>query len=201
VSMAFWLPATSGAQTLFSNFGPGQSYNAGSSWVIGIAVEGKSGVLAAPFVPSETATLSDVMAALDSEGSVNFYVESDSGSGPGSILDTLTTTDTIGISPSILTYTCSSCTELTEGTTYYLVAVSPGGLYSGWDDSDSDFGTFYFNGIGSATGPWTLETETSDTLPAFEVDGMPLTPTPEPSSFALMLLGVGCVLVVLKWIG
>jgi hypothetical protein len=198
VSTAFWLPMTAGAQTLFSNFGPGQSYNSGSSWVIGIVVEGTSSVLAAPFVPSQTATLSDVMAPLDSEGSVNFYVESNSGSGPGSILDTLTTTETIGIFPSILTYTCSTCTELGAGTTYYLVAVSPGGLYSGWDQSNSDFGTFYANGNGSATGPWTSVTTSSDTLPAFEVDGTPLTPTPEPSSFALMMLGLGGVLVMLK---
>ncbi|HXO44732.1 MAG TPA: choice-of-anchor R domain-containing protein [Candidatus Cybelea sp.] len=166
--------------------------------MIGIVVEGTSGVLAAPFVPSQTATLSDVMAPLDSEGSVNFYVESNSGSGPGSILDTLTTTETIGIFPSILTYTCSTCTELGAGTTYYLVAVSPGGLYSGWDQSNSDFGTFYVNGNGSATGPWTSVTTSSDTLPAFEVDGTPLTPTPEPSSFALMMLGLGGVLVMLK---
>jgi hypothetical protein len=199
--MAFCLPTTAKAQTLFSNFGPGQSYNTGSSWVVGTVVEGESSVLAVPFVPPENATLSDAMAALNNEGSVNFYVESDSGSGPGSILDTLTTMGTIGVSPSILTYTCSSCTELTGGTTYFLVAVSPGGLYSGWNFSNSDFGTFYGNGIGSATGPWTSETSLSDPLPAFEVDGTPLTPIPEPSSFALMLLGVGGVLLMLKRLG
>ncbi|HEY4709604.1 MAG TPA: PEP-CTERM sorting domain-containing protein [Candidatus Acidoferrales bacterium] len=198
VSMCFWLPTTAEAQTLFSNFGPGQSYDAGTSYVVGVVDEGVSSVLGIPFVPSETANLLDVMAPLNSEGSVNFYVESDSGSGPGSILDALTTTETIGISPSILTYTCSSCTELTVGNTYYLVAVSPGGLYSGWNLSNSDFGPDYVNGVGSATGPWTLAESATDPLPAFEVDGTPLTPTPEPSSFALTLLGIGGVLVMLK---
>jgi PEP-CTERM motif len=190
VSISFCLAASAKAQTLFSNFGPGQSYNSGTLWVVGTEVEGESGVLAVPFVPSETATLSDVMAALGEEGSVDFYVESDSGGEPGAILDTLTTTGTIGSSSSILTYTCSSCSELTSGTTYFLVAVSsPVDGYSAWNDSNSDVGSYYYNGTGSATGPWTLTTSGSDTLPAFEVDGTPLTPTPEPPS--QLLFGTG----------
>jgi PEP-CTERM motif len=160
--------------------------------VVGIVDEGTSLVIASPFIPSETTTLSDVMAALSEEGSVNFYVESDSAGEPGSILDMLTTTETIGSSASILNYTCSTCSELTAGTTYFLVAVSPGGLFSGWNQSNIATGTLYDNGAGSATGPWTPSSST-EPLPTFEVNGTPLTPTPEPNSISLVLIGAGLV--------
>jgi hypothetical protein len=190
VFISFCLAASAKAQTLFSNFGTGQTYNTGTASVVGTVIKDEPIVLAVPFVSSQTATLSDVMAPLGGEGSVNFYVESDSGGQPGSILDTLTTTETIGSFSSILTYTCLSCSELTSGTTYFLVAVSPpGNGFSDWFISNSDFGALYGNDIGSTSGPWTATTSLSDPLPAFEVNGTPLTPTPEPPS--QLLFGTG----------
>jgi hypothetical protein len=199
VYISFCLPASATAQTFFSNFGPGQSYNTGTASVVGTVIKDEPVVLAVPFLSSQTATLSDVMAALGGEGAVNFYIESDSGGQPGSILDTLATTETIGISSSILTYTCTSCSELTSGTTYFLVAVSPpGNGFSDWFISNSDFGTLYGNDIGSTTGPWTATTSLSDPLPAFEVNGTPLAPTPEPGTGVLWLTGIGLMIVIMR---
>jgi hypothetical protein len=89
--------------------------------------------------------------------------------------------------------------ELTSGTTYFLVAVSPpGNGFSDWFISNSDFGTLYGNDIGSTTGPWTATTSLSDPLPAFEVNRTPLAPTPEPGTRVLWLTGIGLMIVIMR---
>jgi hypothetical protein len=122
------------------------------------------------------------------------YVESDSGGEPGTILDTLTTAGSVGSTSSILTYTCAICSQLLGGTEYFLVAQATGAL--GWNGSNSDTGTYY-SSFTSPTGPWVAVTPTNTPLPAYEVDGTPVS-TPESGTFSLLLMGIGLVLVMRK---
>jgi hypothetical protein len=181
------------ADTIFTNFGsPGQTYES-SAYLLSPGFS-----LASPFVPSETATLTDAMLALSQFiGPVSpptVYVESDSGGEPGTIIDTLTTAGTLGSTPSILTYTCAICSQLVGGTEYFLVAEATGAV--GWNGSNSDTGT-YFSSFTSPTGPWVAVTPTDTTLPAYEVDGTPAS-APEPSTLPMLAIGLFVVAGVIK---
>jgi PEP-CTERM motif len=192
------LPNSLRADSVFSNLGPGQTFNASEAYGLG-----PSGPLASPFVASETVTLTDVLLALSGPASgpgsgatVNFYIESDSAGLPsGTILDTLTTAGSISSTPSILTYVCSVCSQLTSGTTYFVVALDVSPTGADWFISNSDTGTFYGNETGSLTGPWSPAT--FDEIAAFQVDGTPGTPTvPEPSSLLLLSAGLLALLAI-----
>lgn len=120
---------------------------------------------------------------------VNVYIESDSGTGPGSILASLSQ---VGVIPSfgsgsgLVTFTCSGAGCTLGAGTYWLVAVeTDSGTEQIWDFAYQDATiSNYFNQLGSATGPWNgPDLETNN---AYQIDGEA---TPEPGS--LILLGSG----------
>lgn len=187
--------------TVFSNFGPSQTYVGNSWWEVG-ATTTSAGVQvdAFPFVPTQTATVTGAdlaLAAYSAVSPLNLFVESNTGSGPGSILATLTENGSYSDYPttSVVNFSCSgSCATLDAGTMYYLVAqqTDPANT-TFWLYSFGDTGTWYYDETGSETGPWTAATA-GDQISAFDVTGTPGTavpPIPEPGSLAL--LGSGLV--------
>jgi hypothetical protein len=192
------------ADVIFSNFGPGQTYQGASWWDVGLVTAGvPAQVIAFPFMPSQSATLTGADLALatvagSSSTPLNVFIESSSAGAPGTILDTLTQSGSIPVYPTtaVVNFACSgSCSTLDAGTMYWIVAqeTDPANTAGWMFNSIGDTGTWYFNSLNSETGPWSVAT-TGNTFAAFDVTGTAATPTiPEPASLALLgsgLLGI-----------
>jgi hypothetical protein len=181
------------ADTIYSTFGPGQTF-IGPGWNIGTVNPSVNDVIASPFIPIETVTLSDAVLALEGtedNSPMTVYIESSAGGAPNTIIDTLTQVGSIPVFPSrgLVDFTCSSCSLLDAGTMYFIVAVQGDpSTQDGWLFSPTGTGTIYGNLLGSATGPW-HQLPDADHFPAFEVNGTPAA-TPEPSTIALFGTGL-----------
>jgi hypothetical protein len=180
------------ADAVYSNFGPGQTFST-TAYVIG-TVPGLNQLIASPFTPTESATLTDTILAMRTRpgtpgiNPVTVFIESSLNGAPGSILDTLNQVGTIGTTSSLIDFTCSSCSLLNAGTMYFVVAYqSSPAEEQGWNLSVGPTTTIYDNAIGSPTGPWSEDSNSSPG--AFEVNGT-VGATPEPSSIALFGTGV-----------
>jgi len=189
------------ADTLFTNFGPGQTYLGNAWWNVGGVPGTPPEANAFPFIPTTTGTLTGADLALAggsaSISPLNVYIESSSGGAPGTILDTLTQSGSYSAYPvtTVVNFTCSgSCSTLDAGTMYWIVATQtvPTNLAL-WLRNFNDSGPWYFNETNSATGPWTLaSTALGTNFSVFDVTGTPSnSPVPEPSSLAM--LGSGLV--------
>jgi hypothetical protein len=115
-----------GPSSTNSSFGPGQTYGSSSGGYDIGTVLNLSQVIAIPFMPAETVRLTDAVLALqqiDGHDPMKVYIESSSGGAPGSVLDTLNQVGSIKpFSPSLVDFTCLSCSVLDAGTMYFLVA-------------------------------------------------------------------------------
>ena len=196
LSAVLCLPAPLMADTIFSNFAPGTHFTTAPSGDIG-GMPGQVQVLAAPFTPDETAVLSDVEIPLFDLSSnpppFSVYLASSQSNGePGALVEQLTQTAAASLTPSLIEFTCSTCPQLDEGTTYFVIAVpSTGGNplnVTDWNEIANDPALSYFNESGVASGPWL--TDSQDSL-ALQVDGGSVTVSsvPEPSGVVLLATG------------
>ncbi len=177
------------AETIFSTFGPGDSYdNLAGAGIFGPPNPVQN--IAASFTPAQNYLFdsADLALLMFPEGGANtsntfdVWLMSDSGGLPGTIIESFSLSiefNSSGI------YTVSGVPHplLTSGTTYW-VAVSPDG---------STFGTWFFNdqgekglAIGHLGPPFGLNS--NEPAPAFRVEGT-LASVPEPAT--MILLGSG----------
>lgn len=198
--LAVSLPTSLLADTIFSNFGPGNPYAPDLGTDIG-GMSGQVQVLAVSFVPDATATLTDVQLPLNLRRAgappISIYIGASLGDGqPGAVLGELTQVGTIGLTSSLVEFTCSSCLQLDAGETYFVIAVpSASGdpnEVTEWDYIVGDNAPFYFNESGVPSAPWLEQSGIDSNLPALQVDGTPLSTgsTPEPSTLVLFATGV-----------
>ena len=126
------VPARAGSIAVFSNLGPGQSFNTQQGWEIDGGITGDQ-VIANAFTPAADVDLTQAQLALGSTlglDTMDLYLESDSSGAPGAVLAELTLQGSIGaFTPpdgggALVTYTCTSCPTLAAGTQYWLVSLS-----------------------------------------------------------------------------
>ncbi|MGC4045019.1 MAG: choice-of-anchor R domain-containing protein [Armatimonas sp.] len=178
--------ASAHADTIFDNFGAGNTYQAGS-WEF----RGENNISridrAKSFVPSQSYSLTSIETALYWEtGDKNFDISiySDAGGAPGTALSTFTQLATAPLGQTILYTSAYSGITLNAGSTYWVVinAASPnssdGGFWLASSPTDTGFSTF-------SGGSWNTSTSGS---PVIRVSGTLTAAAPEPASLVLLCL-------------
>jgi hypothetical protein len=185
---------------IFSNYGPAGSFNTVAGNALGFfAFQGNlsNEAVAMPFTASQTADLTLAILPLQLISGANFpvsvFLESDNNGTPGTILASLTQQfDVTFIAGNDSFAYTGAPVKVSAGVSYWLVAAQPnafvGQTLNGWFGPPSPVnGTIDFNATGSPTGPWSNE---SGIISAFQLDGTPVTTTPEPGTFGLLASSV-----------
>jgi hypothetical protein len=177
---------------VFSNLGPGNSYNGSGAYVI----SGSTTIFGdldqgSQFVPSQTVTLDSIEAALTYDRGPNameLWLMSDDAGVPGSILESFSFTNLPpfdSTSTALAVGTSASHPLLMAGTQYWVIASTDG-------DTRGDFNLNSTGDTGDVVrmdgGSWILFNAQAA---AFRVSGTEAAPVPEPVS--IVLLGSGLV--------
>lgn len=189
------LAASAHAQVLKSNFGPGDSFNAGTSYVIvGTGSFISYQAISVTFVPSATAPLGSVDLGANRNLGTNSYVISlsvDNGGQPGALLESWTTTLP---GSGVVTSLTSVVNPLLDSSTTYWLTLEAGApnAFGGWAFNDQgDTGHFLQSSSGGA---WVAQ---GGTAPVYRINGAGAS-APEPGSVALLGLGIAAAGVA-RW--
>ncbi len=196
--------ATAGAaradQIIFSNFGPGMTFDTNHGYTVAGSGAQGTAVIANRFTATSNLSFISAQLALGlSSGSpsiLQVLLETDAGGLPGSIIETINVN--IGPFPPGGVVTAMSVLNplLTSGANYWLVVYAPGSNTAAeWNFSLGDVPTlnnFASNQIPSATGPWTFAA--GPVRSAFQINGN--SPVPEPAT--LLLLGPALAVMALR---
>lgn len=186
------LSAPARAATIYTTFGPGDSFSVGGGYVIGATFPTEDpGAVAASFVPGFDATLESISIATDHSGGLNsytVYLAANSGGLPGDPIETFANVSFT--SPAtVLTLNSVLNPDLSAGTTYWIVLqVADITQFSSGHWSFNDQG---INGLVAGKpfldSGWLLSSQPFS-LPAFAVHGAAV---PEPVVSVLLLVGAG----------
>jgi hypothetical protein len=194
------VPPSGHADVVFSDYGPGYSYNVDYGYTVGY--ERLDYVPAAAFTPASDYTLTQIdlsIGYVQGINSVKVDLLQDSNGVPGALIESwnLRNLDPFGSVGVVETVAPVSTVSLLGGTEYW-VEVTPrvedtprnGGTWAGWNwNSQGVSGDFYQTSDGTVinSGP--------NTLPAFEVLGTVVTAVPEPG-FVLPVASLLAALLV-----
>jgi hypothetical protein len=195
VTLCCWSPVQ--AEVLYSTFGPGDSYDPTTGWVVGDDTgQGTRYQVAAPILnlSSELSYLDSIeFAALlfrgDNASPLTISIALDAGTFlPGAILESVTITN-IQSASAVYTASFSSTTLLDNNLTYWVI-LSPDlatddAFFWMWNDLNRPNAAFW----STDTNQWTYDNFAM--APAFAVNGTPVTVIHEPSS--VLLMGAGLI--------
>jgi hypothetical protein len=190
ILLASYTPAA--ADVVFSNFGPGNSYDLDSGWVVAgptsNAPDGP-GEWAFAFTPSSDFTLTQIDVAISNDTapiSVTLSLDNASGGLPGGTIESWTVTSLPVFPPTsniVQTVTPISSVSLVSGTEYWLAASAAGDTIDAWNVALSGPNAPAALNTGSG---WALQPPLNEPFGAFAVEGSAV---PELTTWAMMVLG------------
>ena len=190
--------------SIFSNFGPGQSYGASVGDSVGNYFDGNNYAEGSLFTPTATATFGSLQIALSCAflcpDTFTVALDRDNGDQPGAAIESFVVSGavlgTFGDANSPLVLDSVLQPTLTAGTQYWLTVANASGndsiewnLNTTGDTSDqaisTDGGTTWFSPSGQTPG-------------AYEVDSSALV-TPEPGSTGLLIVGLSFLFLMRRF--
>lgn len=198
----FVIPKIAIADTVYSNFGAGNTFDTSSSWIVSGLTSSLNIAFAPamPFSSSIEANLTQIDIALGNiSGGNNITLKlfTNSGGSLGTELGSWSVSNILNVNsggPTVLTVGGINGVHLNAGGNYYLQASATGDAFNGW----------YLNSTGQTATALILRSDTQNpvlqdgTLGAFDILATPTSVVPLPTALPLFATGLGA-LGLLGW--
>jgi hypothetical protein len=191
IALNFLFAAGSGATpvVVFNSFGPGNTYSSTVAWgVTGNATQGGYRGQAEWFVPAIPGELSSVTLATyrqSGSGRSNFFLAQDSGSSPGTVLESFL--NTANNPNGLLTLNSVARPMLQTGVKYWICdEPADTTTFNGWYENSQN----YAPGFAFERSQWSWSFVGPPSVPPSGVFSVSVTAVPEPAAMVLVALGL-----------